>query len=68
MDEYLAQPWYERLRYRLYRHPIVLFVIGPAYRVSDREPLAGRDDDVGLAAVGFDDGEQCGDRASPSSS
>ncbi len=39
--EYLAQPWYERLRYRLYRNPIVLFVIGPAYVfiIANRLPI-----------------------------
>lgn len=30
MDEYLARPAAGRLLYRLYRHPLVLFVIGPA--------------------------------------
>ena len=29
--EYLAMPWHGRLRYRLYRHPLVLFGLGPAY-------------------------------------
>ena len=29
--EYLALSWWGRLCYRLYRHPIVLFGIGPAY-------------------------------------
>lgn len=29
--EYLALGYWGRLRYRLYRHPIVMFVIGPAY-------------------------------------
>lgn len=29
--EYQALPWIKRLGYRLYRHPIVLFVIGPAF-------------------------------------
>ncbi|MYH49430.1 MAG: fatty acid desaturase, partial [Gammaproteobacteria bacterium] len=29
--EYLAWPWYRRLRYRLYRHPLVLFVLGPLF-------------------------------------
>jgi omega-6 fatty acid desaturase (delta-12 desaturase) len=39
--EYLAQPWYERLRYRLYRHPVTLFVIGPAYvfLIANRVPV-----------------------------
>ncbi len=31
VDEYRALPWRSRLRYRLYRHPLVLFGIGPAY-------------------------------------
>jgi omega-6 fatty acid desaturase (delta-12 desaturase) len=30
-DEYLALPRWRRLAYRLYRHPIVLFGLGPAY-------------------------------------
>lgn len=29
--EYLALPRWRRLGYRLYRHPIVMFVVGPAY-------------------------------------
>ncbi len=29
--EYLALPWRRRLAYRLYRNPLVLFGIGPAY-------------------------------------
>lgn len=29
--EYMADPWPERLRYRLLRHPIVLFVIGAPF-------------------------------------
>ena len=29
--EYLALPWWGRLRYRLYRHPIVMFGLGPIY-------------------------------------
>ena len=31
VKEYLARPWYGRLSYRLYRHPLVMFGIGPAY-------------------------------------
>lgn len=31
VKEYLALSWLGRLRYRLYRHPIVMFGIGPAY-------------------------------------
>ena len=29
--EYLSWPWYRRLRYRLYRHPFVLFIVGPIF-------------------------------------
>jgi acyl-lipid omega-6 desaturase (Delta-12 desaturase) len=29
--EYLALPRWQRLRYRLYRHPLVMFGVGPAY-------------------------------------
>src|SRR6185295_8210560 len=30
--EYLAMPWLRRLGYRLYRHPVVLLVVGPTYQ------------------------------------
>lgn len=41
VTEYRAQPWYERLRYRLYRNPITLFVVGPAYvfLIANRLPM-----------------------------
>ncbi len=29
--EYQALPWARRLRYRLYRHPLILFGLGPVY-------------------------------------
>jgi len=29
--EYLALPWWGRWRYRLYRHPLVMFGLGPIY-------------------------------------
>ncbi|WP_309083144.1 fatty acid desaturase [Chelativorans sp.] len=29
--EYRALPWWGRLRYRLYRHPLVMFGLGPAW-------------------------------------
>ncbi|MCW5733048.1 MAG: fatty acid desaturase [Enhydrobacter sp.] len=31
VDEYTARSFWGRLRYRLYRHPLVMFGIGPAY-------------------------------------
>jgi len=31
VEEYRARSWFGRLKYRAYRHPIVLFVLGPAY-------------------------------------
>ena len=31
VDEYLARDFWGRLKYRLYRNPLILFVIGPAY-------------------------------------
>jgi acyl-lipid omega-6 desaturase (Delta-12 desaturase) len=31
VDEYRARSFWGRLRYRLYRHPLVLFGLGPAY-------------------------------------
>ncbi|MDP2409146.1 MAG: fatty acid desaturase [Pseudolabrys sp.] len=37
--EYLAMPWLGRLRYRLYRHPAVMFGIGPAYLFIFRHRL-----------------------------
>jgi len=30
--EYLARSWWQRLAYRAYRHPLVLFGVGPAYQ------------------------------------
>lgn len=31
VSEYLSRSWWGRLRYRLYRHPLVMFGVGPAY-------------------------------------
>ena len=31
VEEYRARGWWGRLMYRLYRHPVVLFVLGPSY-------------------------------------
>ena len=39
--EYRALGWFARLRYRLYRHPVVMFGVGPAYifMIDQRLPL-----------------------------
>jgi len=31
VEEYLALPWWGRWQYRFYRHPLIMFVVGPAY-------------------------------------
>lgn len=31
VDEYLAAPWWQKIAYRLYRNPFVMFVLGPFY-------------------------------------
>jgi omega-6 fatty acid desaturase (delta-12 desaturase) len=33
VDEYLAEPWWGRLGYRLFRNPFVMFVLGPLWVV-----------------------------------
>jgi omega-6 fatty acid desaturase (delta-12 desaturase) len=33
VDEYRASPWWERLRYRLFRNPLVMFGLGPVWVV-----------------------------------
>jgi omega-6 fatty acid desaturase (delta-12 desaturase) len=33
VDEYRASPWWERLRYRLFRNPLVMFGLGPLWVV-----------------------------------
>src|SRR6266446_1852828 len=37
--EYLELSWWGRLRYRIYRHPLVMFGIGPAYLFVLRQRL-----------------------------
>ena len=46
--EYLALPLWRRLAYRLYRHPLVMFGIGPAYLFMLRQRLP-----FGLMAEGW---------------
>ena len=47
--EYLALSRWRRLRYRLYRHPLIMFGIGPAYLFILRHRFP-----VGLARQGWD--------------
>ncbi len=46
VDEYTALSWWQRFRYRLYRHPAVMFGIGPAYLflVQQRLPIGAMRD------------------------
>ncbi|MGC9469264.1 MAG: fatty acid desaturase [Anaerolineae bacterium] len=45
VEEYEAAPWYRRLGYRLFRHPLVMFGIGPTYvfLISQRFAPKGAD-------------------------
>jgi omega-6 fatty acid desaturase (delta-12 desaturase) len=66
VDEYLGRSWLGRLRYRLYRHPAVMFGIGPAYLfvVQHRAPvglmrgagwkpwISTMSTNIGIAAIG----------------
>ena len=47
VDEYLARSRWGRLRYRVYRHPIIMFGIGPVYLFILRHRLP-----VGLMLTG----------------
>ena len=39
VEEYLAAPWPKRLSYRLFRHPAVMFILGPIYVFVLRQRL-----------------------------
>ena len=60
VGEYLALSWRKRLRYRLYRHPLVMFGLGPTYLflLQHRAPLGLMR--RRLDAVAFDDVDQSG--------
>jgi omega-6 fatty acid desaturase (delta-12 desaturase) len=46
--EFLARSWWGRVRYRIYRHPLVLFVIGPPFLFIVQQRLP-----VGLFRAGW---------------
>ncbi len=48
VDEYLSRSRWGRLRYRLYRHPLVMFGFGPAYLFLLRQRLP-----IGLMRAGW---------------
>ena len=48
VDEYLSRSAFSRLRYRLYRHPAVMFGIGPAYQFLLQHRLP-----IGLMQAGW---------------
>lgn len=60
VEEYRARSWLGRLRYRAYRHPLVLFVIGPAYLfyLENRLPVGLMDEGwrIWLSSVGTNAG------------
>lgn len=41
VEEYRAKPWIQRVGYRLYRHPLVMFGLGPCYMfvLQHRAPI-----------------------------
>ena len=62
--EYRALSCWGRLKYRLYRHPLVMFGVGPAYLFLLQQRLPGRPHARRVAALGQHDGNQSRDRAS----
>ena len=59
--EYNALSPMGQLGYRLYRHPAVMFGLGPIW-LFILHPAAARPAERGPCAVGLDHGDQCGDR------
>ena len=59
--EYRALSLWGRLGYRLYRHPLVMFGIGPIWLFL-QAAIAVRHDALGRDPLGFHDGDQSGDR------
>jgi omega-6 fatty acid desaturase (delta-12 desaturase) len=43
VDEYRAKPWTSRLGYRLFRNPLVMFVVGPIYSMLIMPRIPKRD-------------------------
>ena len=60
--EYRALSLWGRLGYRLYRHPLVMFGIGPIWLFLFKQRLPFGMMRVGRDALGVDDGDQSGDR------
>jgi omega-6 fatty acid desaturase (delta-12 desaturase) len=42
VDEYISSPWRTRLAYRIYRNPLVLFVIGPSFQFLLKHRFSNR--------------------------
>jgi fatty acid desaturase len=54
VQEYLALSRWGRLRYRIYRHPVIMFGLGPAYnrgRYCSRSAICIKDDLVTLLGL-----------------
>jgi omega-6 fatty acid desaturase (delta-12 desaturase) len=43
VDEYRAKPWKSRLGYRLFRNPLVMFIVGPIYSMLIMPRIPKRD-------------------------
>jgi acyl-lipid omega-6 desaturase (Delta-12 desaturase) len=48
VSEYLSRSWWGQLRYRMYRHPLVMFGLGPAYLFFLQQRLP-----IGLMRAGW---------------